>query len=57
WVHEFGKAAYTFDAGPNPHILVLEENVQEVVNFLEGLGAKVIVSKIGKGPSLVRSET
>ncbi|WP_240938780.1 diphosphomevalonate decarboxylase [Metallosphaera hakonensis] len=54
WVAEFGRAGYTFDAGPNPHIFTLEEDVKEVTEFLESEGAvKVIISKIGKGPYII----
>ncbi len=54
WVVEFGKAAYTFDAGPNPHIFVLEKDVDEVLKFLNEVGStKTIVSRVGKGPYLI----
>ncbi|MEM3972273.1 MAG: diphosphomevalonate decarboxylase [Saccharolobus sp.] len=53
WIQDFGKAAYTFDAGPNPHILTTENNVSEILNFLNTLNVKrVIISRVGEGPKL-----
>jgi diphosphomevalonate decarboxylase len=53
WIQDFGKAAYTFDAGPNPHILTTENNVPEILNFLNTLNVKrVIISRVGEGPKL-----
>lgn len=51
WVQEFGRAGYTFDAGPNAHIFTLEEYKEEVLGFLKTLPLKgIIVAKVGKGP-------
>ncbi|MEM0373372.1 MAG: diphosphomevalonate decarboxylase [Sulfolobaceae archaeon] len=53
WIQEFGRAAYTFDAGPNPHILVTQKNLSEVLSYLDGKGLKYIISKPGKGPRII----
>ncbi|TBU08878.1 diphosphomevalonate decarboxylase [Hamiltosporidium magnivora] len=36
------KAAYTFDAGPNPFILTLRKDFEEIFNHFKNLGFKVI---------------
>ena len=54
WVQESGIAAYTFDAGPNPHIFTLENHVDEVLDFLKSLGiTNYYVTRVGKGPRIV----
>lgn len=55
WVQEFGNAAYTFDAGPNPHILTTQRHLDEVLSFLESKGLKYIISKPGSGPKVISS--
>jgi diphosphomevalonate decarboxylase len=57
WIQDFGKAAYTFDAGPNPHIFTTEKNVKEVMEFLSTLNVKkIIISRVGEGPKLLEWE-
>jgi diphosphomevalonate decarboxylase len=44
------KAAYTFDAGANSHIICEKRDVAEIKSFLEKQGYKnLITTKIGKG--------
>jgi len=53
WIQEFGKAGYTFDAGPNPHIFTTEKYKDEVIRFLNSIGVnKIIISKVGSGPKV-----
>ncbi|MBB5254245.1 diphosphomevalonate decarboxylase [Sulfurisphaera ohwakuensis] len=53
WTQEFGKAGYTFDAGPNPHIFTTEKYKDEVISFLNSIGVnKIIISKVGSGPKV-----
>lgn len=57
WIQDFGKAAYTFDAGPNPHIFTTEKNVKEIMEFLSTLNVKrIIISRVGEGPKLLEWE-
>ncbi|MFH0922798.1 MAG: diphosphomevalonate decarboxylase [Candidatus Micrarchaeota archaeon] len=45
-------AAYTFDAGPNPHVYTTEKNAAEIRKLLteiEGM-QKTMVCKVGEGP-------
>ncbi|MEM3791355.1 MAG: diphosphomevalonate decarboxylase [Candidatus Micrarchaeaceae archaeon] len=57
-VHELNKgklkAAYTFDAGPSPHIITLEEHVDEVKEILNGIENKgMILAHAGSAPRMV----
>lgn len=60
-VHELNEsegkviAAYTFDAGPNPQIFTLTNNVSKVQKMLEELDyvKKVLKVKMGNGPRLL----
>ncbi len=65
-VHELNEsegkiiAAYTFDAGPNPHILTLRRNVNKVTRLLDEVDAvqKVLKLSMGNGPRILdRSES
>jgi diphosphomevalonate decarboxylase len=42
-------AAYTFDAGPNAHIITLRKNVGMLLGKFDGVASKVIVARCG-GP-------
>lgn len=53
WVLEEGVGAYTFDAGPNPHVITTAENAGKVEKFLKEIGGTVITSKIGYGPKII----
>ncbi|QGA55369.1 diphosphomevalonate decarboxylase [Sulfolobus sp. E5-1-F] len=57
WIQDYGKAGYTFDAGPNPHIFTTERNVQDILGFLKSLEIKrIIISKVGDGPKVLSRE-
>lgn len=55
WVQEFGHAGYTFDAGPNAHIFTTKKYLNEVINFLEDIKVKYIISGPGQGPKVLHS--
>jgi diphosphomevalonate decarboxylase len=43
------KAGYSFDAGPNAHIITLDIYVEEIMHLLKQFSCKKIISKVGKG--------
>ncbi len=59
-IHELNEssgsaiAAYTFDAGPNAHIITKKQNVHEVTEMLEGIEGirNIIECRQGSGPRL-----
>ncbi|BCU70207.1 diphosphomevalonate decarboxylase [Stygiolobus caldivivus] len=54
WVQESGIAAYTFDAGPNPHIFTTQSHVEEVISFIKEIGiTDYFVTRVGSGPRLI----
>ncbi|AEE94373.1 diphosphomevalonate decarboxylase [Acidianus hospitalis] len=55
WVQDFGHAGYTFDAGPNPHIFTTKKHMKEVINFLQDLNLKYIITSPGQGPKVLHS--
>jgi len=43
-------AGYTFDAGPNAHVITLEKNLPEIINTLSSIpNTKTEIAKVGKG--------
>ena len=51
------EAAYTFDAGPNPHVYTTEKNAAEIRKLLseiEGMQG-TMVCKVGSGPKFLNS--
>lgn len=61
-VHEFNsgeiKAGYTFDAGPNAHIITTKKHEREVVWLLrevEGVG-EVVCAPVGDGPAILKAD-
>jgi diphosphomevalonate decarboxylase len=49
--HDRLKVAYTFDAGPNAHLITLKDYVPEISEYLEGM--EMIISKPGTGARLL----
>jgi len=51
------EAAYTFDAGPNPHVYTTEKNageIQKLFSEIEGM-QKTMVCKVGAGPKYLEA--
>lgn len=55
WIQDFGHAGYTFDAGPNPHIFTTKKYIQEIINFVQSLNLKYIITSPGQGPKVLHS--
>jgi len=56
WVQEFNNAAYTFDAGPNPHIFTVKKYVNDVIEFLKKIGIeKYYIAEIGDGARVIKN--
>ncbi len=56
WIQDYGKAAYTFDAGQNAHIITLKQYINPILDFLSSMNVeKTIISKVGHGPTVLHS--
>ncbi len=51
------KAAYTFDAGPNAHIIILEKHIEKLKNILRGIPGviQIVEAGVGGAPRIVTS--
>ena len=49
------RAAYTFDAGPNAHIITLEKNSEKLKNILNSIPGviQVIEAQVGSAPTII----
>ena len=58
-IHDFNegglRAAYTFDAGPNPYIITEEKNLKPVLELLKKMGfiKHIFVSRVGGNPKVL----
>ncbi len=49
-------AAYSFDAGPNPLIFTTDKYLDKVLDLVENMGHKYIISGVGEGAKIIDQE-